>query len=281
MRDTYNIIPFTMALTLHVLVFGSMFLAFDWSRNVQPITPMAITATLITESAVVVPPPVERRPEPEPVVVEPEPDVPDPAEQERIRLEEEARLEEARLERQRIEREREAERQRQAELDRQRQAELEAQRRAEEEARLERERLEAERRRQEDIERQRQENLRLMQEEEERLLAEARQAELQAEAERLEAMNSTDMQLYQMAIRQDVQRNWIRPATAPDDLECLVAVRQLTNGEVVSVRVVQCNGDDAAVRSIVAAVNRASPLPLPNNPLLFLAEFQFRFTIPD
>ena len=274
MRDSYNIIPVTMALLLHVVVFGAMLVAFDWSRNVQPITPMAITATLVTESAVVIPPPpVEREPEPEPVVVEPEPDLPDPAEQERIRLEEEARLEEARLERQRIEREREQERIRQAEL--------EAQRRAEEEERLERERQEAERRRQEDIERQRQENLRLMQEEENRLLEEARQAELQAEAERLEAMNSTDMQLYQMAIRQDVQRNWIRPATARDDLECLVAVRQLTNGEVVSVRIVQCNGDEAVQRSIRAAVNRASPLPLPNNPLLFLDEFQFRFTIPD
>ena len=273
MRDTYNIIPFTMALLLHVLVFGAMLVAFDWSRNVQSITPMVITATLVTESAgVVQPPPVERQPEPEPVV-EPEPVLPDPAEQERIRLEEEARLEEARLEQQRIEREREQERQRQAEL--------EAQRLAEEEARLERERAEAERRRQEDIERQRQENLRQMQEEEERLLAEAQQAEIDAEAERLEAMNSTDMQLYQLAIKQDVQRNWNRPATARDDLECMVAIRQLTNGEVVSVRILQCNGDAAVQRSIVAAVNRASPLPLPRNPLVFLDEFQFRFTIPD
>ncbi len=274
MRDTHNIIPFTMALLLHVVVFGSMFVAFDWSRNVQPITPMVITATLVTESAVVIPPPpVERQPEPEPVIVEPEPELPDPAEQERIRLEEEARLAEARREQQRIEREREAERQRQAEL--------EARRLAEEEARLERERAEAERRRQEDIERQREENLRLMREEEERLLAEARQAELEAEAERLEARNSTEMQLYQTAIRQKVERNWIRPATAPDDLECLVAVRQLPTGVVVSARVVQCNGDDSVQRSIVAAVNRASPLPLPSNPLLFLDDFQFRFTIPD
>ena len=275
MRDSYNIIPVTMALFLHVLVFGAMLVAFDWSRNVQPITPMAITATLVTESAVVVPPPpVERQPEPEPVVVEPEPDLPDPAEQERIRLEEEARILEARREQERIARERE--------LERQRQAELEAQRLAEEEARLERERAEAERRRQEDIERQRQENLRLMQEEEERLLAEARQAELAAEAERLEAMNSTEMQLYQTAIRQKIQRNWTQPATAREDLLCLVAVRQLPNGEVVSVRILnECNGDDVVKRSIVAAVRNASPLPLPNNPLLFLDEFTFRFTIPD
>ncbi len=270
MRDSYNIIPFSMALLVHVVIFGSMFVAFDWSRNVQPVTPMMITATLITESAVIVPPePVVREPEPEPQVVEPEPIVPDPDEQARVRAEEERRVEDARIEQERIAREQESERQRQAEL--------EAQRLAEEEARLERERAEAEAMRQADIERQREENRR----EEERLLAQAQQAEIDAEAERLEAMNSTEMQLYQMAIQQDVWRNWNQPATAPDDLECLVAVRQLANGEVVSVRVVECNGDDVVVRSIVAAVNRASPLPLPSNPILFLADFQFRFTIPD
>ncbi len=271
MQDRHNIIPFTMALLLHVLVFGSMFAAFDWSRNIQSITPMAITATLVTESAVVIePPPVQRQPEPEPIV-EPEPVQPDPAEQERVRLEEEARLEEARLEQQRIEREREAERRRQAEL--------EAQRRAEEERLLEDQRRLADEERERQIEEQRLRNLQLLREEEERLAAEARQAELQAEADRLEAMNSTEMQQYLGRLKLHLESAWRVPTVAPDNVRCVVNIRQAVNGEVISVRPIaaQCNADPIVLRSIQAAVERASPLPLPDNPVLFMREFNFEF----
>lgn len=269
-RDRYNVVPVTLAVVLHAVLLGSLVVAFDRTRRAQPLTPLAVTATLVTESAVVIPPPpVEREPEPIP---EPEPEViePDPAEEARLQAEEQKRLEDARRERERIERE-------EAEAERRRQAELEAQRKAEEEAELERRRREAEEQRQRDIERQREAN-RL---EEERLLEQAREAEITAEAERLEARNSNEMLAYQAAIQQKVRRNWNRPGTAPDDLECLVAVRQLPNGEVVSVRVLTCNGDDIVVRSIEVAVRNASPLPLPSNPILFLRDFQFRFTISD
>lgn len=286
-RDRYNVIPVTLALLLHAVLLGSLVAAFDRTRRVQPLTPLAVTATLVTESAVVVPPPpVEREPEPLPEAVPepaPEPDVvePDPEEQARIQAEEQKRLDDARRERERLEQieraQAEAERRRQAQLEEKRKAEEEAKRKAEEEAELERQRREAEEQRQRDIERQREQN-RL---EEERLLEQAREAEVAAEAERLEAMNSNEMLAYQAAIQQKVRRNWNRPGTAPDNLECLVAIRQLPNGEVVSVRVLRCNGDDIVVRSIEVAVRNASPLPLPSNPILFLRDFQFRFTISD
>ena len=96
-----------------------------------------------------------------------------------------------------------------------------------------------------------------------------------------EAVASADLRHYQMALVQHVQRNWVMPATVTDDLECIANIRQLPNGEVVSVDVVQCNGDDTVVRSIVDAIERASPLPLPSDPSLFLEEFLFRFTRPD
>ena len=272
MRDTYNIIPVTLAVLLHALILGSLFVALDWTKKPQPLVPLAISATLITETGAVIPPPVERTPEP---VAPPEPEViePDPAEQARIQAEEQKRLEDERIERERLQRiEREK-----AEAERKRQAELEAKRKAEEEAELERKRIELEQQRQQDIERQREQN-RL---EEERLLQQQRDAEIAAESERLEAMNSNEMLAYQAAIQQKVLRNWVRPATAPDNLECFVAIRQLPNGEVVSVRVQRCNGDDVVVRSIEVAVKKASPLPLPSNPILFLRDFQFRFTISD
>ncbi len=293
----FTVVPVLLAAVLHAFVFGSLFVALDWSRAPRPVVPLAITATLITESAVVIAPPLEQVPEPiaEPIVessAEPETPQPDPAEEARLEAEEQKRLEDQRLELERLQRiedaKAEAERRRQAELEAQRQAEeaarlkreaeLEAQRKAaQEEAELERRRIEAERERQRDIERQREQN-RL---EEERLVRQRQQAEIDAEAERLEARNSDEMRAYQAAIQQKVLRNWVRPATAPDDLECFVAIRQLSNGEVVSVQVVKCNGDDVVIRSIEVAVKKASPLPLPSNPILFLRDFQFRFTIRD
>jgi len=266
-RDTYNVIPMTLALLLHVIVFGSLFVAFDWSRQTPRVIPLAITATLITETGAVVPPPVEREPEPlpapEPEVVEPEPIEPDPAEQARLQAEEQKRLDDQRAEEQRLQRIEDEK--------------AEAERKAAEEAELERKRRELEEQRQRDIEMQREENRR----EEDRLLQEAQAAAVEEEAERLEMMGSNEMLAYQAAIQQKVIRNWIRPATAPDDLECFVAVQQLPNGEVTRVQVRQCNGDDVVVRSIEAAVRKASPLPLPSNPILFLRDFEFRFTIQD
>ena len=166
---------------------------------------------------------------------------------------------------------------REQELERQRQEKLEAERRAAEEKRLEEERRQQELERQRDIERQREENRR----EEERLQQLAQQQEREQEAERLAAMNSSEAAAYQMAMVNKVRRNWIRPATAPDNLECFVSIRQLTNGEVISARVTSCNADDVVIRSIEAAVKKASPLPTPKNPVLFLPDFQFRFTISE
>jgi colicin import membrane protein len=93
-------------------------------------------------------------------------------------------------------------------------------------------------------------------------------------------MNSTEMAAYQFALQQKVLRNWARPASAQAGLDCLVQVRQSATGEVMSARVMTCNGDAAVKRSIEAAVYKASPLPLPENRLLFDPNLRFRF-IPE
>jgi colicin import membrane protein len=63
-------------------------------------------------------------------------------------------------------------------------------------------------------------------------------------------------------------------------LDCVVNVVQLPTGDVVDVRVGSCNGDDAVVRSIEAAVRLASPLPKPPTPSLFERNLNVRFR-PD
>jgi len=107
-RDSHNVVPVTLALLLHVLVFGSLLFAIDFRDRPQVAMPMALTATLVTEEALVVPPKVEEKlPPPKP----------DTSEQDRIEAEELKRQEDARVEKERLSRlaEEEAERKRRAE----------------------------------------------------------------------------------------------------------------------------------------------------------------------
>ena len=254
-QDTYNIIPMTLAVTLHALVFGSMFVAFDLSRSAAPPMPLAMKATLVSADSIA-PPPVMRQPapQPEPDVVQPEPD--DDAQR---RAEDQKRRSDARREQER--------------LDRLERVRLEARQERERERKL----AEMEEQRLRDIAQQRQDNIL----EEERLLREANEAMIAAEEEVFAAQNSTEAQVYQNMIVQKVRRNWARPGTASDDLACIVAVQQVPGGVVVSARVIECNGDDIVRRSVENAVFKASPLPQPSNPLLFLRTFQITFTIDD
>ncbi len=254
-QDTYNIFPVTLAVLLHVFVFGSLFVAFDRSRAAAPAMPLAMKATLVSADSLT-PPPVLKQPlpEPEPEVIQPAPD-----EAALRRAEENKRLQDARREQERLDR-----------LERVRQeARLERE--------LERKRAEMEAERLRDIERQRLENIR----EEEELLREANDAMIAAEEEVFAAQNSTEARVYQNMIIQKVRRNWARPGTARDDLECIVAVQQVPGGVVVSARVIKCNADDIVRRTVENAVLKASPLPQPSNPLLFLRTFQITFTIED
>ena len=252
----------------HGLVIAGLIYVVDFSRPMHPAVPLAIQATLVLDEDIpqTAPPPVkepEIEPEPEPdpePAPEPEPQ-PDLAEEERVRAEEEKRQVDLQVEQQRIRKQEEAERvRRQKETD---------ERKKQQEAEVERRREEAERKRLEDLERQRKENERLKQEAETAERQRQLNAEVAAESQRLEAMNAGELSAYQFAIMQQLQRNWIEPATAITGIECIVHVKQLPSGEVVNVAVGTCNGDDSVRRSIEAAVYKASPLPLPSNPSLF------------
>ena len=96
-----NFVPISLAVILHVLLFGSMLVAFDWARP-TPFTPMVIQATLVTEIPEDTPPVIEEEPEPEPVVEEPEPE-PDNSEELRRQAEEEKRIQDAFIEKERLE----------------------------------------------------------------------------------------------------------------------------------------------------------------------------------
>ena len=263
-RDQYNIIPITMAVIVHALVFGGLVVVFDFVQPSRPQVPLAIEATLVTEEAML-PPPVAEEPEPEP---EPLPE-PDNSAEERERLEEEKRLADLRAEQERI--------RVQQEEDRRRREAEEAERKRREEEEVERRRAEAERKRLEEIERQRAENERLRREAEEAELRRRRQQEIEAEEQRLAAMQADDVTRWIFALNNHISRHFIPPASVPDNLECVVDVRIVPGGTVADVSIGRCNGDDAVRRAVDAAIRKASPLPEPDNPSVFRRDLRMTF----
>ena len=195
--------------------------------------------------------------------------------------------EEARLAK--LRKEREAEKKRQKEVQKERQAEEKriASERAEKKKELERLRAEqasleqqriAEEKRLADAAAERQQ---LEEKRRREVEAAARRAEFEAEQQRMEAANQKRLAslrgAYIAAIQNQVERNWIRPASARPGLSCKVAVKQIPGGEVINVTVTQCTGDDVFRRSIETAVYKASPLPRPSDPALFDREIVFTF----
>ncbi len=276
-RDERNIIPVLLAALVHLAIFGSMAIAIDFSRK-RPPTPLAIQAKLVSEEALAPPGPTPEEIRQRELEAERQRQL--EAEQARIRAEQQA--ERQRLEREAAERKQreEAERERQriaAEEQRRREAaEREAQRRREE-AEKERQRQEAEKRRQEEIERQRRENERKRAEAEAAQREAMLQQQLAAEAERMAAIESGAMDRYRFAITRKIEQNWVRPASAVPGLECVINVRQVPGGEVISASIESCNGDPAVQRSIEAAVFKASPLPEPEDPSLFERNLRITF----
>lgn len=197
------------------------------------------------------------------------------------RAEEEARRKAAESRRQaELKRKQEAEKARLAELEKQRR--IEAERRAEEaHKQAEARRIAEERARQQaDAERLRRET-----EEQARREAEARlKAAMAAEEARLaeeasarqQARLNTAQSQYVADISNKVQRNWLRPSGSRGSY-CRVLIRQIPGGEVVDVRLSDCDGDVAFQRSVEAAVRKASPLPAPPVPEVFEREIEFIF----
>ena len=188
------------------------------------------------------------------------------AEAERVRQIEIARQEE-------LAREAEAERARQAEIERQdelaRQAEAERARQAEiaRQEELERQ-AEAERARQADIARQ---------ERIARIEAETLKAAEEENARRA-AEQAGLLDQWILAITDKIERFWIRPPNATDELNCVLLVNLIPSGEVTDVSMQECNVADATiVRSIENAVLQASPLPAPPDPSLFDRNLYVRF----
>lgn len=173
----------------------------------------------------------------------------------------------------------EAEKARLAEQERQRKIEAEKQRKAEAERKAAEERKKAEAERKAAEERKKAEAERKRQEAEEQLKqAMAAEAErIAQEEQRMRAMQLSGLQeQYKSLIKNKVERNWRRP-TGSHGTHCRVVIHQIPGGEVIDVRLTDCDGDVAFQRSVEAAVRKASPLPPAPDPEVFDREIEFVF----
>ena len=263
---------YALSILLHAgIVAAAVYGWFTWKHSAPPVSTLAIEATVVDErvlkgiaSRPEPPPPEpvpEPAPEPEPAPVEEQgPPKPDPAElerkeAERLELEKQQKLEQEQKAAQELKVREEAER---VEAEKQAEAKAAAEKAAAENAAAEKKA--AEKKRAEDAAAARKAA-------EEKARA-ARQAELQRSLEAEErgnaARNSDEAMRWHAQIVAKIQRAWIKPASAPAGISCIVSVTQVPGGEVTAVRVNSCSVDDAAFReSVEAAVYRATPLPMP------------------
>jgi colicin import membrane protein len=107
------------------------------------------------------------------------------------------------------------------------------------------------------------------------------EAAAQAKVEALKAKVATqgaEAEQAKLAIKQKVNRNWMRPSSTTAGSKCTIRVRLMSDGTVIDAEVISSSGDEDFDRSAENAVNKASPLPVPNDKELFAREFRsFQF----
>jgi colicin import membrane protein len=81
--------------------------------------------------------------------------------------------------------------------------------------------------------------------------------------------NAREIDRYVAVIKQQIERNWLRPGQSGEQLSCTVQVRLIPGGDVVpgGVSIIKSSGNGAFDRSVEAAVYKAAPLPVPSGPL--------------
>ena len=107
-----------------------------------------------------------------------------------------------------------------------------------------------------------------------------KRADGERKAARTEGEAGTAMGMAVGAIQSAVTSAWVQPQTSTVGLEVVVRVNVGETGVVTSARVVRSSGNALFDRSAEIAILKASPLPIPSNPMYYpyLKEFDFRFS---
>jgi colicin import membrane protein len=74
---------------------------------------------------------------------------------------------------------------------------------------------------------------------------------------------------YKAKIIQAIAQHWVMPKDVDQQLSCQLLLHLAPGGQVLAVRVLRVSGNAVLDRSVRAAVNKASPLPVPTDRHLF------------
>lgn len=160
-----------------------------------------------------------------------------------------------------------AEKLKKAQAEKKRKAEQEAKRKADARRKAEQEKKKAEQEqlRKKAEEKKRQEEALRKKELEEKKRQETQQelaAALAAEEAFMQARSDeAEAQSYHAIIRQAVERNWSRPASARNNMEVELVIQLIPTGQVINVSVASSSGNAAFDRSAVNAVQKAERFP--------------------
>ena len=97
------------------------------------------------------------------------------------------------------------------------------------------------------------------------------------EAARMAAIRADAQKLWGKALEEAIRRNWLRPPDNQTDFRCAVSIRLTPTGQVVSARITSSCGSMVLDDSVIKAVYKASPLPLPSEPTAFVPDLTIRF----
>lgn len=78
-----------------------------------------------------------------------------------------------------------------------------------------------------------------------------------------------ELDKFKSLIEQAIGQHWIVPDSIQKDIQCKLLIRLAPGGVVLNVSLIKSSGDPALDRSAIAAVHKASPLPVPKDANLF------------
>ena len=84
---------------------------------------------------------------------------------------------------------------------------------------------------------------------------------------------------YKAMLVKAISQHWLMPAVVDTHVTCVLRARLAPDGSVLTVSVKKSSGNDALDRSAVAAVYKASPLPIPKDSSLFDTFRELQLTV--
>lgn len=84
---------------------------------------------------------------------------------------------------------------------------------------------------------------------------------------------------YKTLILQAIGQHWILPEEVDKTLSCKLLIRLAPDGTLLDARIVESSGNSVLDRSALNAVQKASPLPIPDKAEIFDKFREFNLTV--